>query len=70
MSGITKSKKLLQEDNLIPYPAVDGRLVLEDDKTFNRTGALTIGRNLNNSSSVFFTTSDNSSAKFVVRMPK
>ena len=54
VSGITKSKKLLQEDNLIPYPAVDGRLVVEDDKTFNRTGALTIGKNLNNSSSVFF----------------
>ena len=48
VSGITKSKKLLQEDNLIPYPAVDGRLVVEDDKTFNRTGALTIGKNLNN----------------------
>ena len=26
VSGITKTKKLLQEDNLIPYPAVDGRL--------------------------------------------
>ena len=44
VSGITKSKKLLQEDNLIPYPAVDGRLVVEDDKTFNRIGALTIGK--------------------------
>ena len=54
VSGITKTKKLLQEDNLIPYPAVDGRLVVEDDKTFNRTGALTIGRNINDSSSVFF----------------
>jgi len=54
VSGITKSKKLLQEDNLIPYPAVDDRLVVEGDKTFNRTSALTVGRNLNDTSSVFF----------------
>ena len=54
ISGITKTKKLLQEDNLIPYPAVDGRLVLEDDKTFNRSGALTVGRNINETSSLFF----------------
>ena len=25
VSGVTKTKKLLQEDNLIPYPAIDGR---------------------------------------------
>ena len=54
VSGITKTKKLLQEDNLIPYPAVDDRLVVEGDKTFNRTSALTVGRNLNDTSSVFF----------------
>ena len=54
VSGITKTKKLLQEDNLIPYPAVDGKLVVEDDKTFNRTAALTVGRNINDTSSVFF----------------
>ena len=54
ISGITKTKKLLQEDNLIPYPAIDGKLVVEDDKTFNRVGALTIGRNINQTSSAFF----------------
>ena len=54
VSGITKTKKLLQEDNLIPYPAVDGKLVVEDDKTFNRTAALTVGRNINDTSSLFF----------------
>ena len=31
VSGITKTKKLLQEDNLIPYPAVDDKLVVEKD---------------------------------------
>ena len=54
VSGVTKTKKLLQEDNLIPYPAIDGRLVVEDDKTFNRTSAFTLGRNINDTSSVFF----------------
>ena len=54
VSGITKTKKLLQEDNLIPYPAVDDKLVVEKDKTFNRTAALTVGRNINDTSSAFF----------------
>ena len=54
ISGITKTNKLLQEDNLIPYPEVDNRLVVKKDKTFNRSSALTIGRNLNDTSSIFF----------------
>ena len=28
--------------------------MLEDDKTFNRSGALTVGRNINETSSLFF----------------
>ena len=54
ISGITKTKKLLQEGNLIPYTTVDSRLVVEYDKTYTRGSALTVGKNIDDSSSMFF----------------
>ena len=53
ISGVTKSKKMLQEDNLIPYAQVDDRLVVEYDKTYTKAAALTLGKNINNTSSMF-----------------
>ena len=53
ISGITKSKKMLQEDNLIPSPQIDNRLVVEYDKTYTTTAALTLGKNINDTSSMF-----------------
>ena len=54
ISGVTKTKKLLQEGNKIPYPEVDSTLIVEKDKTHTRGSALTIGRNIDDSSSLFF----------------
>ena len=54
VSGVTKTKQLLQEGNKIPYTTVDSRLVVEYDKTYNRGSALTVGRNIDDSSSLFF----------------
>ena len=54
ISGVTKTKKLLQEGNKIPYPEVDSTLVVEKDKTHTRGSALTVGRNIDDSSSLFF----------------
>ncbi len=53
ISGITKSKKMLQEDNLIPSPQIDNRLVVEYDKTYTTAAALTLGKNINDTSSMF-----------------
>ena len=54
ISGITKTKQLLQEDSKIPYTTVDSRLVVEYDKTYTRAGSLTVGKNIDESSSLFF----------------
>ena len=54
ISGVTKTKQLLQEGNKIPYPEVDSTLIVEKDKTHTRGSALTIGRNIDDSSSLFF----------------
>tara|TARA_B100001250_G_C19795640_1_gene788586 strand:+ start:330 stop:1652 length:1323 start_codon:yes stop_codon:yes gene_type:complete len=53
ISGVTKTKQLLQEGNIIPYTTVDSRLVVEYDKTYTRGGALTLGKNIDDSSSMF-----------------
>ena len=57
ISGRTKSGKLAKSngttDSQVPFPANDSRLTLEYDKTFVKGTALTLGRILNESSSVF-----------------
>ena len=56
-SGRTKSGKLAKSngttDSQVPFPANDSRLTLEYDKTFVKGTALTLGKILNESSSVF-----------------
>jgi len=54
VSGITKTKQLLQEGSKIPYTTVDSTLVVEYDKTYTRAGSLTVGKNIDDSSSLFF----------------
>ncbi len=54
ISGVTKTKQLMQEGNKIPYTTVDGRLVVEHDKIYTRGSALTVGKNIDESSSLFF----------------
>ena len=54
ISGITKTKQLLQEGSKIPYTTVDSRLVVEYDKAYTRAGSLTVGKNIDESSSLFF----------------
>ena len=57
ISGRTKSGQLAKSngttDSEVPFPANDSRLTLEYDKTFVKGTALTLGRILNESSSVF-----------------
>ena len=57
ISGRTKSGKLAKSngttDSQVPFPANDSRLTLEYDKTFVKGTALTLGKILNESSSVF-----------------
>ena len=57
ISGRTKSGKLSKSngttDSQVPFPANDSRLTLEYDKTFVRGTALTVGKILNESSSLF-----------------
>ncbi len=53
ISGVTKTKKLMQEDNLLVYPLVDGKSVVKNDKTSTRALSLTFGKNIDNSSSFF-----------------
>ena len=57
ISGRTKSGQLAKSngttDSEVPFPANDSRLTLEYDKTFVRGTALTVGRILNESSSLF-----------------
>ena len=54
ISGVTKTKMLMQEGSKIPYTTVDSRLVVEYDKTYTRGSALTVGKNIDESSSLFF----------------
>ena len=57
ISGRTKSGKLAKSngttDSQVPFPANDSKLTLEYDKTFVRGTGLTVGRILNESSSIF-----------------
>ena len=53
ISGVTKTKKLMQENNLLDYPIVDGRSVVKNDKTSTRAASLTFGKNIDDSSSFF-----------------
>ena len=54
ISGVTKTKQLMQEGNKIPYTTVDSRLVVEYDKIYTRGSTLTVGKNIDKSSSLFF----------------
>ena len=54
ISGVTKTKQLMQEGNKIPYTTVDNKFVVEYDKTYTRGSALTVGKNIDESSSLFF----------------
>ena len=54
ISGVTKTKQLMQEGNKIPYTTVDSKFVVEYDKTYTRGSALTVGKNIDESSSLFF----------------
>ena len=54
ISGVTKTKLLMQEGNKIPYTTVDSKLVVEYDKIYTRGSALTVGKNIDESSSLFF----------------
>ena len=54
VSGVTKTKQLMQEGNKIPYTTVDSKFVVEYDKTYTRGSALTVGKNIDESSSLFF----------------
>ncbi|SVC60601.1 uncharacterized protein METZ01_LOCUS313455, partial [marine metagenome] len=54
VSGVTKTKQLMQEGNKIPYTTVDNKFVVEYDKTYTRGSTLTVGKNIDESSSLFF----------------
>ena len=54
ISGITKKKSMLQDDVSIPFPSVDNELIVEYDKTYTRGSSLTFGKNIDNTSSLFF----------------
>ena len=53
ISGVTKTKQLMQEGNKIPYTTVDGRLVVEHDKIYTRGSALTVGKNIDENGGKF-----------------
>lgn len=54
ISAITKTKKLLQDDVSIPFPVVDDNLVVTNDKIHNKGSSITFGKNLDNTSSIYF----------------
>tara|TARA_B100001029_G_scaffold130276_1_gene109217 strand:+ start:67 stop:1392 length:1326 start_codon:yes stop_codon:yes gene_type:complete len=54
ISGITKTKKLLQEGTKVDFTKVDSKFVVEYDKAYTRGSSLTVGKNIDKSSSVFF----------------
>ena len=54
ISGVTKTKQLMQGGTKIPFPTVDSRLVVEYDKIYTRGSTLTVGKNIDKSSSLFF----------------
>jgi len=54
ISGVTKTRNMLQEDIIIPYPVIDSEFVVQYDKTYTKASSLTVGKNIDDSSSVFF----------------
>ena len=54
ISGVTKTRNMLQEGSIIPYPVIDGEFVVQYDKTYTKASSLTVGKNIDDSSSVFF----------------
>ena len=52
-SGVTKSKHLLKSDGKVPYTLVDSKKVVEYDKKYTRGSALTVGKNINDTTSMF-----------------
>ena len=53
ISGITKSKNLLSHNNAIPFTLVDSQFVVEYDKKYTRGSSLTVGKNIDKSSSLY-----------------
>ena len=63
ISGRTKSGRLFKSngttDSQVPYPVNDSRITLEYDKTHSQGSSLTLGRILNESSSIFMNLGSN-----------
>ena len=53
ISAITNSKQLWTQDDVLPFTKVDDKLTVGYDKTYKRNGALTYGKNLDDTSSIF-----------------
>ena len=53
ISGITKNKKIMQGNVLQAYPFVDRSLVVKADRTRKRAASITLGKNIDDSSSFF-----------------
>ena len=54
ISAITKTKTLLQDDVSIPFPEIDNKLIVADEKIDNMRSSITFGKNFDNTSSVYF----------------
>ena len=54
ISAITKTKTLLQDDVSIPFPEIDNKLIVADEKIDNMGSSITFGKNFDNTSSVYF----------------
>ena len=50
---LSKSKHLLKSDGKVPYTLVDSKKVVEYDKKYTRGSALTVGKNINDTTSMF-----------------
>ena len=53
ISGVTKTKKIMQGNTLQTYPLVDRSVVVQGDKTRKRAASITLGKNIDDSSSFF-----------------
>ena len=53
ISGVTKNKKIMQGNVLQAYPFVDRSIVVKADRTRKRAASITLGKNIDDSSSFF-----------------
>ena len=53
ISGVTKNKKIMQGNTLQTYPLVDRSIVVKADRTRKRAASITLGKNIDDSSSFF-----------------